>query len=198
MAGTKKGKKKTKTVTDEPYDGTTPLKNLQHEALCNEYLIDYNGQEAGIRAGYAKRSARHTVSELLTKPNISARLAYLSEQKSKRAHRKADDIRKRVEDIAFTTMPDLVTFNESGATFIKNSDDIKPEHACAIEAIGFKEDNTGVSFKLKKINPMRALELLGKEEGMFVDRLEVSGSDDFANKLASALNRGKHGDSDSK
>jgi phage terminase small subunit len=171
------------------YDGSTPLDNAQHEQLCHEYLIDFNGKEAGIRAGYSARSAKQQVSELLTKPNLAARLAYLAQEKKNAAKKTAADIRERIENIAFTDLTDLVTFNESGATFIKPSNEIDPKHAAAIESIGFKEDNVGVSFKLKKINPMKALELLGKEEGMFTEKVEVTGDEGFANILAAALNR---------
>jgi len=38
--------------------------------FCQEYLVDLNGTQAAIRAGYSKRSAKEIASENLTKPNI--------------------------------------------------------------------------------------------------------------------------------
>ena len=38
--------------------------------FCQEYLIDLNGTQAAIRAGYSKRSAKEIASENLTKPII--------------------------------------------------------------------------------------------------------------------------------
>lgn len=40
--------------------------------FVEEYLVDNNGAQAAIRAGYAKKTARITASKLLSKPNIRA------------------------------------------------------------------------------------------------------------------------------
>jgi phage terminase small subunit len=47
----------------------TPLTEKQ-ERFVAEYLIDQNGAQAAIRAGYSERSARKIASELLTKPEV--------------------------------------------------------------------------------------------------------------------------------
>ncbi len=53
--------------------GTTPrlrkppnVLTARQEAFIREYLVDHNGQQAAIRAGYGVRSARSAASRLLT------------------------------------------------------------------------------------------------------------------------------------
>ncbi len=57
--------------------------NDKHEVFCKEYLIDLNGNQAAIRAGYAPDSARITASKLLTDANILARIKELMDERSK-------------------------------------------------------------------------------------------------------------------
>lgn len=56
----------------------------KHERFCQEYVIDYHGANAAIRAGYREKSARQQASELLTNPNILARIRELQQEQIKR------------------------------------------------------------------------------------------------------------------
>lgn len=49
------------------------LNDLQ-EKFCKEYVLDYNGTQAAIRAGYSEKSARYQASRLLTNDNILSRV----------------------------------------------------------------------------------------------------------------------------
>lgn len=53
------------------------LKNLQHERFCREYVIDHNGTQAAIRAGYAENAAAQQASRLLKRPEIAERVKAL-------------------------------------------------------------------------------------------------------------------------
>lgn len=57
--------------------------NEKQKKFCEEYLIDFNGAQAAIRAGYSKNSARNIASENLTKPNIQIYLQQLIENRNK-------------------------------------------------------------------------------------------------------------------
>ena len=59
--------------------------NEKQKMFCVEYLIDYNGTQAAIRAGYAKKSARAIASENLTKPDIIEYLNELTREKADKA-----------------------------------------------------------------------------------------------------------------
>jgi len=49
----------------------------KQKRFCEEYLIDLNGTQAAIRAGYSTTSAHSTASEILSYPNIQD---YLSQR----------------------------------------------------------------------------------------------------------------------
>ena len=60
--------------------------------FCNEYLVDFNGTQAAIRAGYSKKTARSIASENLTKPNIQEYLKELIDSRNKRTQITQDDV----------------------------------------------------------------------------------------------------------
>ena len=49
----------------------------KQELFCQEYIVDYNGTKAAIRAGYEERSARQMASRMLAKDNIRSRVREL-------------------------------------------------------------------------------------------------------------------------
>lgn len=51
--------------------------NERQKAFCREYLIDFNGTQAAIRAGYSARSAKVTASRMLTYANVRTHIAEL-------------------------------------------------------------------------------------------------------------------------
>ena len=52
----------------------------KQKRFCLEYVKDYNGTQAAIRAGYSKKTANEQASRLLTNVNISKYLAELKEE----------------------------------------------------------------------------------------------------------------------
>ena len=56
----------------------------KHERFCQEYIIDYHGTNAAIRAGYEEKSARKQASRLLTNADILARIRELQQEQVKR------------------------------------------------------------------------------------------------------------------
>ena len=57
---------------------------LKQEMFCKEYIIDFNGKQAAIRAGYSKNSASEIASENLTKPNVQIFLKTIMKDKAKK------------------------------------------------------------------------------------------------------------------
>ena len=52
----------------------------KQKRFCDEYLIDTNGTQAAIRAGYSKKTARQIADNLLSKVDIKS---YIDEQLTK-------------------------------------------------------------------------------------------------------------------
>lgn len=75
------------------------LQNAKHELFANEYIIDLNGNQAAIRAGYSEKTARIQASKLLSNPNISARIEELKAERMQRVEVEADWVIKELIDV---------------------------------------------------------------------------------------------------
>ncbi len=58
--------------------------NDQQERFCAEYIIDHNGTQAAIRAGYSEKTAAPAASRLLRDVKIKSRIAELEADIPKR------------------------------------------------------------------------------------------------------------------
>lgn len=88
--------------------GQIPLENPRQERFCQEYIVDRNGTQAYIRAGYAARSARVEASKALTNPNIRARITSLETEHLARAGMTAQDVIQRLVAIVQADPNELV------------------------------------------------------------------------------------------
>lgn len=163
------------SATLETYDGSTPLDNDRHELFCHEYLVDFNGKEAYIRAGYSANGAKQNAFRLMTDDdfiNVRVRLAYLKNQRIQRAEKTGDDVLKELECIGFSRIGRIMTFNESGATFTNSPETLDDDDHAAIESIKVTEDHygNGEGAVLKtevKLHPkLPALKELAKHHGV--------------------------------
>lgn len=70
--------------------------NEKQKAFCEQYILDYNGTQAAIRAGYAPRSAYNMANLNLNKTEIQQYIKSLNEQTRLRNNITKDSI---IEDI---------------------------------------------------------------------------------------------------
>lgn len=135
--------------------------------FVDEYLVDYNGTQAAIRAGYSKRTAGAIASELLTKERIRTQL----QTKSRRIHQKLEISQERtLQEIARVAFQDVrMFFYEDGSLIPIHllSDDAAAVLAgFDIEELFEYEDGVknkiGQTKKIKRFDKMKALELLAK------------------------------------
>lgn len=124
----------------------------KQKRFCDEYLIDTNGAQAAIRAGYSPKAAKEQAARLLTNANIKS---YIEE-------RMAAIQDKNVAD-AEETMRYLTSVLRGEAT-----DEILRLNG---EGIQVKDE---VSAATK--DRLKAAELLGKRYGLFSDKVNISGS----------------------
>lgn len=66
--------------------------NERQKQFCNEFLIDFNGTQAAIRAGYSKNTARSIANENLTKPDIQNYLKELIQKRNERTKITQDEV----------------------------------------------------------------------------------------------------------
>ena len=67
----------------------------KQKQFCIEYLKDFNGTQAAIRAGYSENSAKEQASQHLTKLNIKEYLKLLSQEIL------GDDIKIIIQNVTF-------------------------------------------------------------------------------------------------
>jgi phage terminase small subunit len=90
---------------------TRPLTPKQ-EAFCREYLIDLNGTQAAIRAGYSQRTANEQAARLLAKVSVSSHIQKLMGERAERVQRTADDVLKDIHKVKDSCMSEA--FDQQG------------------------------------------------------------------------------------
>lgn len=73
--------------------------NEKQKKFCQEYIIDFNGAQAAIRAGYSKKTAKEIASENLTKPNIQRYLNELINKRNERLEFSQDDVMRDLIEV---------------------------------------------------------------------------------------------------
>ena len=151
----------------------------KQERFCEEYLVDLNATQAAIRAGYSKKTAKDIACQNLAKLYIQRRVAKLKAQRSKRTEVKVDDVVKELAIVAFSDLAELLEIEEGGLIIAKKFDEIPEGKTRGLKAI--KEDRiiretakgdemvVHDRIRYETWDKLRALELLGKHLGMFID-----------------------------
>ena len=143
----------------------------KNAVFCDEYLVDLNATQAAIRAGYSVASAGSIGNELLTKPEVRARIDKAMAERSKRTGINADRVLQELGKIAFVNAADVINMND--ATVI---DDADRDDTAAIASVKVKiipgEDGDGVEREVRLADKLKALELCGRHLGMFKDNPE--------------------------
>lgn len=81
--------------------------NEKQERFAVEYMIDFNGEKAAIRAGYAKKGACQNASRLLRNDKVKAKLLELKKAVTKRNDLTLDKVINEIQAIAFSDIRKL-------------------------------------------------------------------------------------------
>ena len=82
----------------------------KQERFVEEYLVDLNGTQAAIRAGYSPNGAEVTASKLLTLPKVQAAVSEGRKKLSARTEINQETVLKRWMEIATANPNDLIQF----------------------------------------------------------------------------------------
>lgn len=124
--------------------------NIRHSKFVKEYLVDLNGKQAAIRAGYAKNSAEVTASQLLRNPKVQEALQKAIQKQEERTEITSDWILKSLKEVAERCMQAVPVMEKIDGEWVPTGE--------------YKFDSSGAN---------RSLELLGKHLALFTDKLEV-------------------------
>lgn len=143
----------------------------QQKKFCREYMKDFNGKQAAIRAGYSAKSANEQGSRLLTNINVQKFLETLKSKAAEKDEGLADEIVAELKKIGFS---DIRKYLDSDNT-IKDISQLPPELTTVVESIKkteteFGDDKTGgtkTSIQFKLHSKLDALEKLAKYVGLY-------------------------------
>lgn len=136
----------------------------QQEMFCQEYIVDYNGTQAAIRAGYSEKNARTHASRMLTNANILSRVrAIQKERLEKLAVTQESVILKLLEiyDRCMQAKP-VMEWDYNERKYVATGE--------------YTFDSRGA---------LNALEMIGKHLAMFTNKIKHSG--DIKNDLTISI-----------
>jgi phage terminase small subunit len=139
-----------------------------------------NATQAAIAAGYSPDTAASQGSRLLKNAKVSAAVEQRTERLLKRHEVTADRILQELAHVAFLDPAELA--GEQGTLRELAS---MPEHVRrAVESLEVRPDGT---VKLVPSNKLKALELLGKSQKLFTDKVEHDVSETLGELVAGSM-----------
>lgn len=117
--------------------------------FVNEYLIDLNGAQAAIRAGYSPDTAKDIACENLAKPHLQAEIDRLVGERERRT--------KLTADYVLGTVHETIERCKQG------------------EQVFDKEGKPTGEWKFEPFAVLKGCELAGKHLRLFTEKIELSG-----------------------
>lgn len=161
-------------------NGLTP----KQQRFVEEYLVDLNGTQAAIRAGYSEKTAGQQAWDHLKKPEIQRAVQAALNERAKATEITVERVLHELAAMAFSNMANYMTVNPNGDAVLDLSE-LTPDQAAAIQEIttevymeGRGEDAEPVKKTKLKLHPRQAaLDSLGKYLALFVNRHQHEGVD---------------------
>jgi len=150
-----------------------PSLSPKHARFVAEYLKDLNATQAAKRAGYSEKTAKQQGTRLLSYAAIQESIAQ-GNRKILSAHGvTAERIIARLEKIAFGDIRKIVEWDSKSVT-LKPSTELSESEAAMVAEISQIRGST----KLKRVDPMQALNLLGRYKGLWSEGDSEAPDDD--------------------
>jgi len=174
-----------------------PALTIKQAAFVAEYLIDLNGTQAAIRAGYSKKSADEIAAQLMARPHVKAAVDAAIAKRAEKTELDAEWVLRRLGLEADADLADLY----DDANNLKPVKDWPKIWRLGLVAgvevdelfEGYGEDRVqiGVTKKLRLSERLRRIELIGKHirVNAFQETVNVKGLDTLADRLERAAKR---------
>ena len=150
--------------------------NEQQKKFIREYIIDYNGQKAAIRAGYAPGAAHVRATLILKMPQAQEYLRKILKDQETRTGITADKIINELGKVAFGNLKDF----EQAIKENKLDDllaNLTREQAAFISTITRRTFGENAQTTIKFHDKIKALELLCKHKGLFTEKIQIENVD---------------------
>ncbi|MEX0285098.1 MAG: terminase small subunit [Paracoccaceae bacterium] len=153
----------------------------KQQRFVEEYLIDLNGTQAAIRAGYSEKTAPEQASRLLRNVKVASAIKEAKTARSERTQVAQDNVVCELARIAFSDLRKMMT---SGGALL-DPQDWDDDTAAAIASVEVVTTYTGetdengnkvpeYTKKIKTWDKNSALEKLCKHLGMFTEKVDVT------------------------
>lgn len=145
--------------------------SAQQIRFIDEYMLDRDGAEAAIRAGYNRKAAKQAAHRLRSHPAIAAEIERRTHERARRCDVKTDDVLRELKRIAFFDVRKL--FDDDGA--LRNVAELGEDEAralCNFDVIVLGSTGEYVT-KLVPAAKLKAIELLMRHAGMLTDKKDV-------------------------
>lgn len=155
---------------------------VKQERFCQEYLIDFNGTQAAIRAGYSAKTANEQAARLLTKGSIQNYIQSKQAEFAKKTEITREKVLAEYAKVAFHDIREL--YDEDSR--LKNIKDLTEETAAGLAGVEVDElllegMQIGVTKKVKRWDKIKALDGLSRVLGFNapdkVAQTDTSGND---------------------
>ncbi|MBN58740.1 terminase small subunit [Thalassolituus sp. UBA3500] len=159
------------------------LLTTQQAEFVRQYLIDMNGTQAAIRAGYSEKTARSQAERLKKIPKIATAIAQAVDERAERIKVDADYVLQRLLEI---DQMDVIDILKEDGSFKHISDWPKVwrqyiqgmDLSELWEGRGDEREMVGFLKKIKWPDKVKNLELIGKHVDVqaFKDKVEHEGT----------------------
>lgn len=166
--------------------------NPRQEAFVREYLIDRNGKQAAIRAGYAPGSAEVAASRLLSTDKVRLAVKEAMEPVAEEAKVRAADVLRELMRLGFSDPSEA--FDEHGALLPLKKMPVDIRRAISsveVEQQTVDGVSVGTVAKVKFWPKDKGLEMLSKHLGLLTDKVQLTGKDGAALSIVIDLGAGK-------
>lgn len=145
---------------------------LRHQQFVDEYLIDLNGTQAAIRAGYSARTAQKQAYQLLARPDVQTAVSAAQASRSARTKVTADVVLEHLDAARTADLADLYD-DDGNLKPIKDWPLIWRQGLVAgleveelFEGRGEDREHIGRLRKVKLADRTKIIELVGKHVGV--------------------------------
>ncbi len=150
----------------------------KQEMFCLEYVKDFNGTQAAIRAGYSEKTANEQAAQNLAKLSISRRIQELMAERKAKVKLDAEFVLGELMKLANVDASHAFDSNGDLLPIHDMPEDLRKSIA-SVETIEYFKEKMQVGWlkKVKFWDKPKSLELLGRNLRLFVEKLEVTGKD---------------------
>jgi phage terminase small subunit len=156
------------------YQVTGMMFTLKQTRFVEEYIVDLNGKQAAIRAGYSPKTAEMQASRLFRKAKVQTAVEEAMQARWKRTGITVDRVVLELAELAFSNILDFIEVHADGSVDIDLLRATR-DRAVAIHDVVVRRRPEGSgnelgSVKLTRIklcDKVKALDMLARHLGMF-------------------------------